>query len=114
MNSQWTFTTDRLPPQGRYVLVHLVNDNRRSETDPEGAYFDVAALEVGISSEVRQKMMLGEVPDLYDARFGRKRSSVIRVSDEHGNNLKPYAWRTFGPSTYFGQEIDRWMEIQRQ
>lgn len=27
------------------------------------------------------------------------------------NNLKPFEWSAFGPSTYFGQDVDYWCEL---
>lgn len=38
---------------------------------------------------------------------------VKRVPDynQGGNNLMPYTWFEFGPDSFWGQEIDWWMEI---
>jgi hypothetical protein len=30
-----------------------------------------------------------------------------------GNNRVPYAWETWGPSKYFGHEVDMWCELPR-
>lgn len=39
---------------------------------------------------------------------------VQRIPGEkEGNNLRDYEWDEFGTNTYFGQEVDFWMEIPR-
>ena len=32
-------------------------------------------------------------------------------SSYSSNNKKDYEWKTFGPKTYFGQEISHWMPL---
>lgn len=113
MKNQWIRTTDKLPPAGIYVLVHLVKDNWHDSEDPKGVYYDVAKLELGISLSDREKMKKGGLWDETFWHYDRecKRSQVFKGSDEHGNNLVSYSWRTFGTMDYFGQEVDYWMEI---
>lgn len=36
-----------------------------------------------------------------------------RTAQEFGNNHRDYEWTTFGPMTYFGKDVDFWMEIER-
>ena len=44
---------------------------------------------------------------------GDPRKRTFSGPDEEGNNRRPYHWDTFGPGSFFGQEITRWMEIVR-
>ena len=107
--SAWISTATALPPEGKYVLVHLALDNYSDEQDPEGVYFTVAKLTNGITLRDRKRMDAGELPNPdFD---GYKRSLVFCSEDEGGNNEKSYNWDTFGPDKYFGQDVDRWMPI---
>jgi hypothetical protein len=38
---------------------------------------------------------------------------VERIKDKYPehNNQKPYRWETFGPSSFFGQDVIAWMPI---
>jgi len=39
---------------------------------------------------------------------------AMRVSAKYeGNNQRHYSWETFGPSSYFGQEVDYWCPIPK-
>ena len=87
----------KLPLPGKYVLIHLTKDNWHDSEDPEGVYWDVAKLVQGISKEERAAL---EDSD--------NRKHTYCFGDEEGNNLVPYSWETFGPSQYFGQEVDQW------
>jgi hypothetical protein len=107
----WIKCSDRLPEEGRYVLVHVCKDNWIDSNDPEGPYYKVASLKKGISLEQRDKMKRGELPD--PVEFGRKRSSIHSGGDEGMNNQVPYEWSVFGPGNLFGQDVDYWMEIER-
>lgn len=119
----WVSTGVRLPEEGRYVLVHLTKTNWHSNNDPEGVYFKVAQMVTGISMAEREAMKDGSIPDPDSAGYIAegttwkesisKRSSTYKAEDEDGNNHRPYNWCTFGPSNYFGQEVDKWMEIPR-
>ncbi|AUR81735.1 hypothetical protein NVP1089O_85 [Vibrio phage 1.089.O._10N.261.51.F9] len=48
--------------------------------------------------------------DTLDNRYFK----VVKFSpcEPHGNNQTPYEWREFGPSTYFGHEIDVWYPLE--
>ncbi len=89
---------DVLPPEGIYVLVHL-NSNNWIANDIAGVYWDVATLKKGVSMKEREAME------------NCKRKRIYRSEDEFGNNTAPYCWEPFGPSTYFGQEVDEWMHL---
>ena len=59
-------------------------------------------------------MKKGKLPDpvewgwcLSDGHMPHKRSTTIKRSDEHGNNLVPYCWVIDG-HTVFGQDIKYW------
>jgi len=117
LSNKWISVTEKLPPDGIYVLVHLTKDNWKDSSDPKGVYHDVAKMKKGISKEEREKMKSGELSDPSDL-YGFpgdlrsvKRSDIYKAGDEDGNNLRPYSWHTFGPSAYSGQEVDYWMEI---
>lgn len=119
--AQWVDASKQLPPEDMYVLIHLTKDNWHDRTDPKGVYFKVAKLKRGISMIDREKMKSGELPDPESEswiapgdvlrRVIYKRSETFRGEDEYANNLRPYQWVTFGPGTYFGQEVDYWMRI---
>lgn len=38
---------------------------------------------------------------------------VVKFKKEvvDGNNRKPFRWDAFGPSSYFGQDVDYWCEL---
>lgn len=121
--SDWIYTKDELPIVGRYVLVHLVKTNWIDSTDPKGVYHDVAKMVKGISLEEREAMKNGDLPDA-DMNYRTNlstgnpmmvtRSMTYTSADEGMNNERPYVWKTFGPSSYFGQEVDRWLPIPEE
>lgn len=93
--------TEKLPQHNQYVLAHLTLDNWRDGDDPlANRYWVVVKFVKGISKAERVKL-----PD------SDKRKRTIYGCDEHGNNLKPYEWDSFGPSSYFGQYVDVWCEL---
>ena len=117
-------TKNRLPNDKEYVLVHLVKDNWIDKDDPLGnRYWCVAKFVRGISEDEREKMKRGEIEDGVSIgltcptppgiwiEHENKRSSVYRAEDEHANNLVPYCWETFGPDSFWGQEVDYWCEL---
>lgn len=88
----WISTEDRLPRNNDYVLVHLIDKPWLDNDDIEGKrFFQVAKF---LQGKTREEL-----------------KGVITSSDQWGNNLKPYCWSEFGPSTHWGQEVDFWMEI---
>lgn len=120
---QWNKTSEHLPPDGKYVLVHLTKDNWKDSDDPAGVGFKVAKIKRGISAADRALMQSGAIPDPAEPGYATlgydgiqkypatTRSRLECAEDEGGNNLRPYQWISFGPGNYFGQEVDYWMEI---
>jgi len=111
----WININDQLPPEGRYVLIHLLKDNWIC-SDKDGVYYKVARLESGLSKADRAKMESGEIPNpevVFVSGRHSRRSRVYGSADEHENNKRPYWFSEFGPGSYFGQEVDFWMEIPR-
>jgi hypothetical protein len=89
------------PNNNQYVLVHLIKDNWGDDDDPDGnRYFKVVKFIRGISTEERDKLLDSD-----------QRKVTYRSGDEGGNNKVPYTWNEFGPGSYFGQEVDYWMEL---
>ena len=104
---------ESLPPEGKYVLVHLTIDNWIDSEDPTGVYCVVAKLRKGISKTTRAAMRNGELHDpIFDFEQPR-RSHVETSADEAGNNKRPYCWNTFGGGVRNGQDVDYWMYIPK-
>ena len=119
----WIPTSKKLPPAGKYVLVHLTKDNWIDSTDPKGVYFKTAKLERGISLKQREKMKSGKLPnpktkyyiapnDVLQEKESTRAATWKGADEGHGNNARPYCWSGFG-SDYFGQEVDFWMPIPK-
>ena len=70
-----------LPNDGQYVLVHIKNRLWTDPRDPFGVFWKVVRF-----------------VDRDERKF-------------NPNNKKPYLWREFGPGTYFGQDVDYWIEL---
>lgn len=106
---EWIDVNDRLPDEGEYVLVYAGNYIQKVK-------YDIARISLGISMYDRQRMIDGIIPNPTTPCgdfivIPLERSSIITGSDEHGNNLKPYDWHTFGPMKYFGQDVTHWMPL---
>ncbi|NOY72190.1 MAG: hypothetical protein GXP14_07400 [Gammaproteobacteria bacterium] len=117
-------TSEDLPEDGEYVLIHLLKNNWGDSDDPLGKrYWKVAKFREGISEEDRLKMKNGELidPDTVEwtcptppgkwVSSESKRSTIYKCGDVHGNNLVPYVWDEIGPGAYFGQEVDIWARL---
>ena len=93
---------NRLPENGEYVLAYV---NRNTWYDVQdkfnNRYWKVVKFITGISIDQRT----------YLKNINNERSSIYKFGDEHGNNLVPYAWKEFGPSSFFGQEITIWASL---
>lgn len=89
-----------LPPKGKYVLARHNIGTWLDSTDQENVNCVVVKLVYGITEEERMKIK------------GTDRSRVYKFGDVFGNNLVPYAWTTFGPSKFFGQDITHWAFIE--
>lgn len=95
---EWHLTKNELPKENVYVLIHIPNKHWDAGTST--VFYDVAHIVKGITEEEREKL---------DDFNPRKRTYCL--GDVFGNNLVPYEWQTFGPITYFGQEVVAWAYI---
>lgn len=94
-------TKDQLPKHNEYVLCHLNINNWGDDDDPTGKrYFRVAKFVKGITKIERQNLNNDD-----------ERKRIIKRSDEHSNNHRPYTWDEFGPDSHFGQEVDYWAKL---
>ena len=109
----WIKTTDKLPPENKYVLARNNRSNHYEKDDPENVNCVVVKLKKGLSEEDRFKMKIGEFPDIFNDIIKKKRSEIYYSEDEWGNNLLPYNWVSFGGDSFFAQEIVCWMEIPK-
>ena len=118
--TKWIDASKELPPEGVYVLVHHTRGTWKDSKDQLGVEIQVAKLIRGISLKEREKMKSGLLHDPDDTYIGFKgecktckRSQMFHSEDESGNNKLPYIWQPFGPNSFYGQEIDYWMPIDR-
>ena len=51
----------------------------------------------------------GDSDDIQNNRYWKVAKFIL--CDKEGNNELPYKWKEFGPSLYFGQEVDFWCEL---
>lgn len=114
---QWINTADFLPPERKYVLVRH-NGNWFDKDDQENVRLAVAKLVKGISEEDRENMKNGLTPlehqTCFDGDYRAKtyeRWKIYKGEDQHANNLVPYKWETFGPTSFFGQDVTMWKFI---
>ena len=115
---EWISVKDRLPDEGKYVVVRHNRGTWHDSTDQENVNCVVAKLVIGLSQEEREKMKAGLMPEntecgwcLSDGWTDTPRYLVYKREDEHFNNKKPYCWNTFGPNSFNGQEITHWMPL---
>jgi len=118
-------TEKDLPPEGKYVWARHNKDNHFDSDDQYGVNFVVVKLVKGISKAQRNTLSIlritKTVRQFVDTSITPtgcciKHSLACNLysgCDEWGNNEKPYNWESFGPSSYFGQEITHWMEIPK-
>lgn len=71
----------KLPPLGKYVLVHYNGGNWYDPADPDGVYWLVA-----------------------------KRTPC----EVGGNHTEAYRYETFGPTSLFSWQVDRWAELPKE
>lgn len=94
--TRWIPCSEKLPDEEKWVIGYINNIH-----DGIGApNMCVVKIEKGISKKERE--MLKKLKD--------PRANLFYNCDEYGNNLVPYAWNTWGPGKYFGQEIVAWRE----
>lgn len=102
--SQWKYPDKgELPPDNTYVLCEHSRGTWSDNDDNHGVNFVVLKFVRGISEQERAALKME----------GDRRANVTFSADEHGNNLRPYCWKEFGPDCFFGQDIKRWMEIPK-
>lgn len=94
-----------MPPKNKYILIFLHNRPWNDDDDPSGVRWDVAKCEYGISKEERYRLSISKNLD------DQRRAKLFYSCDEDGNNLRPYSFKQFGPSEYYGQEVDIWCEL---
>lgn len=97
----WISTKDSLPKEGKYVLAKHNISTWVDGSDQDNVNCIVVKLIKGISKKER-KLLSDDDP----------RKKRYTSADEHGNNLVPYYWATFGPDSFFGQTITHWMPIE--
>ena len=95
---EWHLTKNELPKENVYVLIHIPNEPWEAGTST--VFYDIAKVVKGISEEEREKL-----------DDSNPRKTTYCFGDVFGNNLVPYQWETFGPATYFGQEVVAWAYI---
>ena len=93
---KWRDPKKELPKPYKAVIIYTPDRPWEFEEVGKGIFYNVAWLERGISKEEREKMK------------PCKRKLQYFPEDEDGNNLVPYYWNTFGPDSYFGQEVKAW------
>lgn len=96
---KWFSPKERLPPEDLFVFVYVPSMPWLSK-DSRGVFYDVASINIGMSE--KDRMSLPEKDP---------RKKMYRSCDEFGNNLVPYNWTTFGPMSYFGQDVVAWRFI---
>jgi hypothetical protein len=105
--TKWISTKDELPDERKYVLGRYAGENWSDPDDNENVNVVVVKLLKGITLDERDLIAKG----LCDTNHEENRHNIFYASDEYGNNKLPYEWRTFGPSSFFGQDITHWMPI---
>lgn len=96
--------TERLPENGQYVLAHFP-DRPWSVPDCPGNKHKWVVVQFvrGTSPEEREELPHSD-----------PRKYRTRGCDQHGNNLVPYCWNAFGPSSFFGQEASVWCALPEE
>lgn len=95
--TKWIPCSEKLPDEEKWVLGYINNFH-----DGTGApHMCVVKIEKGISEKERERLKKLKDPRAY----------LFYNCDEWGNNLVPYAWDTWGPGDYFGQEVVAWMPL---
>ena len=98
--NSWHLTSEKLPKEKRLVIAYV--PDRPWGWDGEGdIHYALVWLEKGISLATRARL----------SPKSRRKKEYYRA-DEHGNNLRPYCWESFGPDYYFGQEVLAWKYLE--
>lgn len=98
--SNWIKTTKQLPPERKYVIGRYHANNWRDSDDQENVGVVVVKLIKGLNKQEREILPEDDI-----------RKHTYKGEDEHGNNLYPYKWETFGSQSFFGQDILEWKFI---
>lgn len=114
----WINVKDKLPEEGKYVLAKHNRGTWHDSDDQENVNTVVVKLVRGISEKERKEMK-GTSKDYQDSpaedhgfyKISGLRSDTYKQGDEHGNNMVPWVWDTFGADSFFGQSITHWMPI---
>lgn len=114
MNDPWISVKDDLPKDGELVCVKFWDCH-----SPHGYGSCLAKIRFGISQEQRDSMKRGELPDplheVWSLPYGWhfvRRSSMVSLGDEYGNNAVPYEWECHqSPRTLFGQQVYAWASL---
>jgi len=99
---EWISVKDGVPKAGKYVFAKHNRGTWIDEDDQENVNCVVVKLVKGISEKERSAMADCE------------RKICYHAEDEHGNNLVPYYWDSFGSDSFFGQSIYCWMPIPEE
>lgn len=99
---RWISVEEELPEEGKWVIAKHSRGTWFDNSDQENVNVVIVKLRWGISEEQRERM-----PEC-------ERKRIYTSSDVFGNNTKPYAWETFGPGSFFGQEITHWRPINHK
>lgn len=97
----------QMPPSNKYVLIYLPRSPWFDSHDKYGVHWKVAKCVYGITMEERKVLLSSDRFSDYD------RGLRFYPEDEHANNKTPYYFREFGPSQWFGQEVDVWCELPK-
>lgn len=120
---KWISVKDRLPEEGKYVLARHNRHTWNDDDDQNNVNCVVVKLKKGISKEERELMKEGRLDcktirmiDCGGLWSGSSRDipryNIRRAEDEDGNNLVPYNWDSFGATSFNGQEITYWTNIE--
>jgi len=102
--SVWKKTEDILPPENKYVIGKHSRGTWRDRNDQKNVNTVIVSLRKGMSLKEREALINGTEEEIM-------RSRTWRSEDQGDNNDKPYYFDTFGPDSFFGQDIPYWTEI---
>lgn len=100
---KWISVKDKMPQEGKYILARHNRGTWHDSTDQDNVNCVVVKLARGISKKERQTLI----------ELNHVSANYFKACDEHGNNLVPYNWKSFGVDSFFGQDITHWMEIPK-
>jgi len=96
----WISVDDALPKDRQAVLFRYSRDNHHLKgTLANGERFERWHWAAGWISYGKTKEEVA------------KGGGSFCGDDQMGNNKRPYSWQTFGPGSYWGQEVTHWAAI---